>query len=186
MAQPPFPKIIGVDPGSNISGFGVLEAKAIPAVAPQHYRLIDAGIIRAPKTATHTDKIIAMHKSFTQIFCEYDPNVIVIERAFMGKNAQSAIKLGQIRGAIISAAGNLGCKIAEVTPTEVKRAVTGQGLASKESIQQAILTLFTLPSTSMPFDMTDAIAVGLTHALSQGHLMEIPKRKHPQQSHNQA
>ncbi len=99
----------------------------------------------------------------SEVIKDYEPTVASIENIFFAKNAKSALKLGQVRGAAILAAANPGLEIAEYTPLEIKQSVTGYGRADKNQVQSMVTKLLCLKETPKPFDASDALAVAICH-----------------------
>lgn len=156
-------RILGVDPGSRITGFGIID------VVGNGQKFITCGCIKI-KATTNTnwaDRLLQVFQDLTQIINEYKPEHLSIEQVFVHKNVQGALKLGQARGAAIVAAANLGLAMDEYSPREIKQAVVGYGAADKQQVQhmtQVILNLSKLPQA----DAADALAVAICHANKMG------------------
>lgn len=150
-------KILGIDPGTNILGYAVLNVESNPP------KIIISGKLNMSKISSPYEKLQNILKKITHIINEYSPDEMSIEAPFYGQNVQSMLKLGRAQGVAIAAAMNQGVEVFEYSPRKIKQAVTGNGNASKEQIAQmlkSILYIKTLPDT---FDETDAIAVALAH-----------------------
>jgi len=150
-------KILGIDPGSNTTGFGVIEAHKLK------FNYIASGCIKTKGDLT--DKITIIFKGVSQIITEHKPDIVVIERAFMRPdrpNPDAAIKLGHARGAIISAAGAREIPMVEYSPNQIKKTVTGQGHASKEQVSFMVCQLLKL-SKAPQSDAADALAGAICH-----------------------
>ncbi len=153
--------ILGIDPGTRITGYGLVRRHG------QKYEHIDNGCIvpragdpmeqRLTQIANHVEKLIG----------EFQPEVMALEKAFFAKNAASALKLGQCRGAIMLTAGRAALPLYEYSPNEVKLAVTGSGRAQKEQVQKMIRLILKIPQDPQA-DAADALAVALCHAQSYG------------------
>lgn len=150
---------MGVDPGSIRTGFGLLN------VISNRYIHIDNGIVAPPKNMIFKDRVAFIFKGICEVIEEHKPDYVAIEDIFMSKNAQSALKLGHVRGAIMSAAVIHGVPIFEYTPTRVKQSVSGSGRAQKHQIQEMVRILLKLKEVPQE-DAADALAVALTHAFS--------------------
>lgn len=150
---------MGVDPGSIRTGFGLLN------VISNRYIHIDNGIVAPPKDMVFKDRVAFIFKGVCEVIEEHKPDYVAIEDIFMSKNAQSALKLGHVRGAIMSAAVIHGVPIFEYTPTRVKQSVAGSGRAQKHQIQEMVRILLKLKEVPQE-DAADALAVALTHAFS--------------------
>lgn len=149
-------KIIGIDPGTSVTGIGIIENKN------GHTSLIhyDTIVLNSKKPLPERLKII--YDSCLKCISQFGPDEFAIETAFYGKNIQSTLKLGQARGVAIIAALNSDLKIAEYSPREVKKSVTGNGASSKEQVQYMVKSILSLKN-NMPADSSDALAVALCH-----------------------
>ena len=148
-------RVIGIDPGSRVTGYGIIEHDA------GHSVYVASGCIRirdgelAPRLGTIFNEI-------GSIIDEYHPDQLAIERVFMNRNADSALKLGQARGAAICAGVHRGIPVSEYAAREIKQAVTGMGGAGKEQVQHMICVLLGLRERP-PNDAADALAVAICH-----------------------
>ncbi|MBC7659736.1 MAG: crossover junction endodeoxyribonuclease RuvC [Chitinophagaceae bacterium] len=167
-------RIIGIDPGSQITGFGILE---IPSgiVNIKKIRLIAAGVLKSQTKLPHYDRSGYLHDAMFQLTEKYQPEWCAIEKAFAGVNINSALRLGETRGALIAAVRRHKIQVAELTPTHVKKTVTGQGHASKDQVAAALKYLIGFDRGDLPHDASDAIAIALSHALSLGAYTALPK-----------
>ncbi|WP_423820719.1 crossover junction endodeoxyribonuclease RuvC [Salinisphaera sp. SPP-AMP-43] len=149
------PRIIGIDPGSTITGYAVIDGGAAPKA-----RVIDC--IRLPK-ADFPTRLGVIFDRLSEVIREYQPEQMAVENVFVSRNASSALKLGQARGAAICAGASAGLAVSEYTPTQVKQAIVGRGHADKAQIQHMIGML--LGATGrLQADAADAAAVALCHA----------------------
>jgi crossover junction endodeoxyribonuclease RuvC len=153
--------IIGIDPGSLITGFGVIAQKG------GSFRLLASGTVRNSARASMPLRLQKIHAELCAVIDRYHPDECAIESAFYGKNAQSALKLGHARGVAILAAVERQIPTSEYSPREVKRAVVGNGAASKEQVQYMIKSIFRLSNGKMLHDTSDAIAIALCHLHSR-------------------
>lgn len=147
--------ILGIDPGSNITGYALLEGGASP-------RLHEAGCVRLPRT-DFAVRLGMIFERLSEVIREYQPQEMAIEDVFVSRNAASALKLGQARGAAICAGASAGLPVSEYTPTQIKNAVVGRGRADKAQIQHMIGVLLNV-SRNLQADAADASAVALCHA----------------------
>jgi crossover junction endodeoxyribonuclease RuvC len=150
-------KILGIDPGSNITGFGVINANKLK------FEYISSGCIRTKGSLT--DKITIIFKGVQQIIKEHKPDIVVIERAFMRPdrpNPDAAIKLGHARGAIISAAGINDITMVEYSPNQIKKTITGQGHAGKDQVSFMVCKTLNLAKAPQS-DAADALAGAICH-----------------------
>lgn len=149
-------RILGIDPGSCITGFGVIEKSR------QQSSYIISGCIRMHEK-TISLRLYEIYTGVIEIIEQYQPTIVAIEKVFMYRNADSALKLGQARGAAIVACVQKALIVHEYAPNQIKQAVVGQGHAHKTQIQQMIKILLNLPAIP-PTDAADALAVALCHA----------------------
>ncbi len=141
-------RILGVDPGTQVLGWGVIEVEG------RKMSLVDCGAVSAPKEARGVpERLAAIGDEFAKIIRKYRPDAAAVERAFFGKNAASALRVGEARGVVLAELARAGVRVEEVTPTEVKRAVTGTGGARKKQVQ---LMVGAILGCSRPIESTDA------------------------------
>lgn len=155
--------IIGIDPGTRITGYGVIEVKGTV------YRTIDYGCIRPPATLKLSDRYLILFNAIEELLQKYRPDSLAVETQYVDKNVQSAIKLGMARGAAIIAAKRHGLSVFEYTPSKAKSAVVGSGKASKQQVQGMVKLLLNLQELPTPEDAADALALALCHAQSYNH-----------------
>ena len=148
-------RILGIDPGSIITGFAVIDGGANPSA-----RIVDC--IRLPRTDFPT-RLGLIFERLSAVIGEYAPEEMAIENVFVSRNASSALKLGQARGAAICAATACGLSVAEYTPTQVKQAIVGRGHADKVQIQHMVGMLLNI-AKPLQADAADAAAVAVCHA----------------------
>ena len=149
-------RILGIDPGSQVTGFGIIEASGQEA---QH---VASGCIRAPAGAI-PQRLRAIYTAIAELMTRYAPSEIAIERVFMSRNADSALKLGQASGAALCATFTGTAGIYEYAPRAVKQAVVGHGGADKHQVQHMVRLLLHLERAPAA-DAADALAVALCHA----------------------
>jgi len=157
IANPQATVVLGVDPGTLVTGFGVVSRRGTAL------RLLASGTIANPSSCSIAERLRAIYERLLQILSTYAPDEFAIESAFYGKNAQSALKLGHARGVCLLAAIQYGLTPAEYSPREVKKAVVGNGNASKDQVQYMVKALLGLKDERMASDTSDAIAIALTH-----------------------
>lgn len=159
-------RILGIDPGTRLVGFALLEAKKDRPMSPRDWLVVDAGVLRASPTFSVTERLSLIHESIFELMTELKPNQVAIERAFHGKNAASSIKLGEARGVLIAAARRYAVPIVEFSPAQIKKTVAGSGAATKEHIASALQSLLGFSRGGLPLDTTDAVAIALTCSLN--------------------
>ena len=157
----PAPRILGLDPSSVATGFGVVEPG--PGGAP---RLLAAGTIRPPRGADMGEKLRTIHADLALIIEKYRPAECAVEGVFAAKNVKTAIVLGQARGVAMLAAGQAGLKVFEYSPATVKKALVGVGRASKEQVRAMVQALIKAPIPG-GLDASDALAVAVCHLNSR-------------------
>ena len=158
-------RIIGIDPGSRITGFGVIESDGM------HSRHITHGTLRLRGDAL-PPRLGQIFAELGQIIDEFQPEVMAVEQVFVAKNPASALKLGQARGAVICAAVSRRLRVVEYTPTRIKQAVVGIGRADKEQVQHMVQLILKLAEKPVP-DAADALAVALSHAHTGSTLQHL-------------
>lgn len=150
--------ILGVDPGTNVTGFGVINYNK------NSFNRITHGIIKLPPSKPLALKLEIIYDELVRLIKLYKPDEFAIETAFYGKNVQSAMKIGYARGVSILAAVHNNVPTSEYSPREVKKSIVGNGAASKEQVGFMIRTLLEIKSLKMKFDESDALAIALCHA----------------------
>lgn len=150
-------RIIGIDPGSRITGYGVIE------VGGRNLRHIDCGGIHIPEKKPIEGRLLFIHQKIRDIFTKFNPDHASIEDLFFAKNAKSTLMLGQVRGIILLALAEMAIPYSIYPPKEVKKAVTGYGSASKEQIQYMVKKLLGLTETAFE-DASDALAIAICHS----------------------
>ena len=149
-------RILGIDPGSRITGFGVIEIYRRKAV------YVTSGCIRT-KLKDLPSRLHEIYTSINQIIAEYQPTVSAIEQVFVHRNPASAIKLAQARGVAIIACMQQGLLVNEYAPTQIKQAIVGKGHAEKIQVQHMVKVLLSLHGSPQE-DAADALAIALCHA----------------------
>ncbi|MEX1082254.1 MAG: crossover junction endodeoxyribonuclease RuvC [Halofilum sp. (in: g-proteobacteria)] len=155
MAEPV--RILGIDPGSVTTGWGVVDSDGRNSLHVAH------GCI-ATGAGPLPERLGVIYRELSLIIAEHAPREMGVEDVFMARNAMSALKLGQARGAAICAGMSHGLSVAEYPPRLIKQSIVGTGGAAKEQIQHMVLSLLALGARAVPADAADALAVALTHA----------------------
>lgn len=153
-------RVLGIDPGSRVTGFGVVQV-----LRNGRLNYIASGCVRAGRGELPV-RLKAVYDGVAEVITTYQPAVLAIEKVFMARNADSALKLGQARGAALCAAVNHTIAVAEYTALQIKRAVVGRGVAEKRQVQHMVKALLEL-NAAPPTDAADALACAICHA----HLM---------------
>lgn len=150
--------ILAIDPGTRISGYGIIEVKA-------HYiKPLDFGCIRPPAKASSSKRYLIIYESIETLIRTHTPTVVVVEDQFVYKNPRSAMALGMATAMAILAAEKNALPLCKYSPKKAKLAVAGNGNASKQQVQKMVQLLLTLPSLPEPYDAADALALALCHA----------------------
>lgn len=150
--------IFGVDPGTAVTGYGII------LVSGSNYQALDYGCIRPPLPLKLSDRYLIIFESLEQLLEKYRPNALAVETQFVQHNVQSAMKIGMARGIAIVAAKKKGIPVFEYTPMRAKRAVVGNGKASKEQVQSMVQKLLRLAEKPRPQDASDALSLAICHA----------------------
>ncbi len=153
-------RIIGIDPGTGILGFGIIE---ITKGKPQ---LVDAGVIRTPVKEDDAVRLQTIYDELTDIIADTKPSEMAVEKLFFAQNVTTAMTVAQARGVVLLCGMQSQLKIAEYTPLQIKQAVTGYGRADKQQIQEMVRVLLALKETPKPDDCADALACALCHSMS--------------------
>lgn len=161
--------ILGVDPGSRKTGFGIINVNG------SKHEYVSSGVIRLPD-AELPERLKVIFESLTEIIEKYCPQSVAVEQVFMAKNAGSALKLGQARGAAITACVTQGLDVNEYSARQIKQAVVGTGAASKEQVQHMVKTLLKLPAAPQE-DAADALGAAICHAHSHSTLVNLAASK---------
>jgi crossover junction endodeoxyribonuclease RuvC len=152
-------RILGIDPGSRFTGFGIIEVQGDRATHVRH------GVIRTG-TGEFTERLGVIFEELREVIRAEAPAEVAVETVFISHNAASALKLGQARGAAICAAISMGLPVAEYSPRSVKQAIVGRGAADKVQVQHMVSVLLQLRETPAE-DAADALAVALCHQHTQ-------------------
>jgi crossover junction endodeoxyribonuclease RuvC len=146
---------LGIDPGTAICGFGVVELRN------GSLRMIDAGCVRTPPEASDAERLHQLHDALTVLIAEHRPQRVGIERLFFQRNVQTAMVVGQARGVALLAAAEAALPVDEPTPNEVKQAVCGNGSAEKAQVAVMVERLLGVSLAGVPDDATDALAIAI-------------------------
>ena len=158
-------RILGIDPGYAIVGFGILEADRGKA------RLLRCGSINTPAGVPMPRRLLQIQEDMETLIREFSPDVMAIEELFFNTNVTTAIGVAQARGVILAAAARLGVQIFEYTPSQVKIAVVGYGKAEKRQVMEMTRRILDLSAVPKPDDAADAVAIALCHARSRTSLL---------------
>ncbi len=152
-------RIIGIDPGTGILGFGVIE------VIDKKMKIIDAGVVTTPAHTPIDVRLEDIFDSLTEVISETKPDVMSIEKLFFSQNVTTAMSVSQARGVAMLAGRKGGMPIFEYTPLQIKQTVTGYGKADKKQVQEMVKIQLNLKKVPEPDDCADALAAAITHYL---------------------
>ena len=151
-------RILGIDPGTGILGFGVIE------VDKGKTQLVDAGVIRTPVKEDDAVRLLTIYNELADIISTTKPQLMSVEKLFFARNVTTAITVAQARGVVLLCGKQAQLDIYEYTPLQIKMALTGYGKADKKQIQEMVRIVLNLTEVPKPDDCADAIAAALTHA----------------------
>jgi len=154
--------ILGIDPGTNVMGYGILEIKK------KKMKLINMGSVHLSKMTDPYLKLKRIFESTLELIDDYHPDELAIEAPFFGKNVQSMLKLGRAQGVSMAAALHRDLPITEYLPKKVKQSVTGNGNASKEQVAAMLSTLLKFDQSPKFLDATDGLALAVCHYFQSG------------------
>jgi crossover junction endodeoxyribonuclease RuvC len=150
--------VLGIDPGTAMTGFGVVER------AGSSLRLIEYGCLETPSGEPLPQRLLTIHRALDALIVAHNPDLVGVERLFFNKNVMTAFAVGQARGVALLVAAQHGLPVVEFGPHEVKVAVTGYGRASKEQVQKMVQALLGMAILPRPDDAADALAVAICSA----------------------
>lgn len=150
-------KIIGIDPGTNILGYGIIE------IDSKHPHFVDMGVFDLRKIKDPFEKLANIYAGVGELLDEHHPDQLAVESPFYGKNAQVILKLGRAQGAALTSAVIRGIPVAEYAPRKAKIAICGNGAASKEQVSMMIQKTLNVKLDPKYLDATDALAIALCH-----------------------
>lgn len=151
-------RIIGIDPGTGILGFGIIETKGSKA------QIVDAGVIRTPIHEDDAVRLLTIYEELTDIIVQTKPQVMSVEKLFFARNVTTAMTVAQARGVVLLCGQQAGLRLFEYTPMQIKQSITGYGKADKKQMQEMVKVLLGLKVIPKPDDAADALAAALTHA----------------------
>ena len=167
-ARAPTERILGIDPGSIVTGWGIVD------VTGNQLTHIAHGVIAVPAVPAQGDRLGQIFHGIQEVLRRYSPSAISLEKVFFARNAQSALKLGQARGVALLAAAEHKVAVNEYAATEIKVAVIGYGHATKQQMQKMITALFCLRG-EIRADAADALAAAVCHAHRQSFQRRVPQ-----------
>jgi crossover junction endodeoxyribonuclease RuvC len=153
-------RILGIDPGTGILGFGVIESSSNKA------QLVDAGVIRTLAKEDDATRLHTIYEELMDIITESKPQVMSVEKLFFAKNVTTAMTVAQARGVVLLCGQMAGMTIFEYTPLQIKQALTGYGRADKKQMQEMVRVILNMKEVPKPDDCADALAAAICHAMT--------------------
>jgi len=150
-------KVLGIDPGSQTLGWGIVEGIGLK------YQGIAYGTVKSSPREAFSKRLLKIGDGIEEVIEKFDPDILSIEEAFYAKNVKVALKLGQVRGAVLLIGEKAGLEISEYSPKTIKQTVVGYGNAEKSQIQEMVRILLKLSKTPEPHDAADALAIAICH-----------------------
>ena len=155
-------RVLGVDPGSYVWGYGVVETGN---GAPRFGQLVECGVMTFNKRSPLPQRLAELHDGITSLIEKHHPTVLALESAFYHKNVRTTLVLGHARGVVLLAAQQAGLEIAEYAPATVKKSVIGMGGAQKGQVAAMVARILRLKQAPRPDDAADGVAIALTHII---------------------
>jgi crossover junction endodeoxyribonuclease RuvC len=166
------PRILGIDPGLNVTGYAVIE------VAAGGPRICEAGVIRGRSHGTLTERLAELYSGISEVLTGLRPGVVALEQLYSHyQRPRTAILMGHARGVLCLAATHASVPVKSYSATQIKKILTGAGRAPKLQMQEAIQREFHLPTLPDPPDVADALAIALCHYYLQPELVQLAKRR---------
>ncbi len=165
-------RVLGIDPGTLYTGYGIVEEDSRSRIC-----MINCGVILAPQKMPIEQRLCHMHDALVKLIIEFKPDVVAIEEPFVANNARTALSIGRAQAVAILAAVQAGLHVERYMPTEVKQMVTSYGRSSKQQVQEVVKLQLGITGLPEATDAADALAVAICH-LNQQHTQEIIKRGH--------
>lgn len=162
-------RILGIDPGTNILGFAVID------VINDKILVLDIGVIRMKDRSDQNEKLREIFLGVQDLIERYLPQDLAIEAPFFGKNVQSMLKLGRAQGVAMAAGITMGLVITEYPPKKIKQSVTGNGSATKQQVADMLCRMLALPPEKLSLDATDALSVAVCHHYQNGRIPSSKK-----------
>ncbi len=154
-------RILGIDPGTGILGFGVID---IDAKRKPH--LVDAGVIRTPVHEDTSVRLVTIYDELTSIIKDNKPDAMSVEKLFFAQNVTTAMTVAQARGVVLLCGKQNKLELAEYTPLQIKQALTGYGRADKKQMQEMVRVILELQEAPKPDDCADALAAAICHSMT--------------------
>ncbi len=154
-------RILGIDPGTGILGFGVIDVDARGKA-----KLVDGGVVRTPVKQPDSERLLTIYEELSEIITAHKPEVMSVEKLFFAQNVTTAMSVSQARGVVLLCGEQNGMTLFEYTPQQIKMAVTGYGKAEKSQVQEMVRVVLGLKEVPKPDDCADALAAAICHSNS--------------------
>lgn len=157
-------RILGIDPGTGILGFGVIDTQGFNKA-----KLVDGGVITTPAKQEDSLRLLTIYEELSEIIESTKPEVMVVEKLFFAQNVTTAMTVSQARGVVLLCGVKAGLSIFEYTPLQIKQALTGYGRAEKKQIQEMVRIILNLQEIPKPDDCADALAAAICHSMTASY-----------------
>lgn len=154
-------RILGIDPGTGILGFGIIDVDPKGKV-----KMVDGGVIRTPVKQADSDRLLTIYEELTEIIKEFKPTVMSVEKLFFSQNVTTAMSVSQARGVVLLIGKQFSLELYEYTPQQIKQALTGYGKADKKQMQEMVRVVLALSEIPKPDDCADALAAAICHSMT--------------------
>jgi len=155
-------RILGIDPGTGILGFGVIDVDVKGKAS-----LVDAGVIRTPVKHPDAERLLIIYDELSELIKELKPQAMAVEKLFFAQNVTTAMTVAQARGVVLLLGQQHNMSLAEYTPLQIKQALTGYGRADKNQMQEMVRVILGLKEQPKPDDCADALAAAICHSMTQ-------------------
>ncbi len=152
-------RILGIDPGTQVAGYGIVEV-----LANRNVRAVAVGAWQLPSKAPLAERLAALAIELRRVVAAHSPSIVCVELPFVSNNSRSALVLGAARGVVLAESFLAGLEISEISATSAKKTITGNGYADKEQVRRMLETLLKADLSSLPYDASDALAIAYAHA----------------------
>lgn len=169
--QKPAKIILGIDPGTIIMGYGIIEVRGSQVV------MKEMQVLKLSSKKDNHERLQLIHQKVEELIKKHKPHEFAIEAPFFGKNVQSMLKLGRAQGVAIAAAMSAGLTVTEYSPKKIKQSITGNGNAAKEQVWKMLRQLLTIKEEPRYFDATDALAVAMCHYFQMNAILNSATKK---------
>ena len=154
-------RILGIDPGTGILGFGIIDVTIQSKVS-----LVDGGVIRTPVKQADSIRLKTIYEELSEIIKMHSPDVMSVEKLFFAQNVTTAMSVAQARGVVLLCGEQSGLELFEYTPLQIKQAITGYGRADKKQMQEMVRVILNLETVPKPDDCADALAAAICHSMT--------------------